>query len=560
MKKWLDDVHTVVRGEWNILLPYAKREKRAIALSYGLSLLQTASLVLIAPLIQRAFDQAIPQGNLSYLSLLLSAVAGLYLLNSLFTLLNRSVTLKITKRVIYELRKELVSRFMRIDRRTYNKSDLDAIHAHIVNDTERVDWMTNSVLTQLIPNLFLVAAFSSILAYLNLILFLVILTLMPLLYMIGRIFGRRLREHTVAFRDDFTEFSKGVQFLAKYNELIALSTAEARESARQERLLRELQHSSERMAFLSTAYNTLQGSALMLIGIVVLFVGGWQIVHGHMTPGALITFYVALGLMTSQVRALFGSIPTIIQGVESLAALSPLLALTSSRIHGTRPYTGFSKEITFDHVDFKHDERFGLSDLTFSIKKGDMVGIYGRSGSGKTTLLNLLFGFYTPERGHIRIDGINLSEFDLTQYRKSIGVLPQNPLIFPGTIRENITYGLSSVDEEALARVSALCRIDEVIKSLEGSYDAAIGNHGSHLSGGQRQRIAMARALLRNPSLLILDEPDNNLDDTMTLDILRDMKQLGITILVVSHNGALREVIDRSLIIEDGGIREHVWR
>ena len=179
------------------------------------------------------------------------------------------------------------------------------------------------------------------------------------------------------------------------------------------------------------------------------------------------------------------------------------------------------------------------------------MGLFGTSGSGKSTLINLLLGFYQPKEGQILIDGTNLNNLNLFEYRKHIGVLPQEPLIFPGTIQENLTYGLAHATDEDIQKMCEYCDIHDFIQQLPHGYHSDIGNRGVKISGGQKQRIAIARALLRKPELIILDEPDNNLSEALTGTIIDNIKRLGVTMIIISHNPRLVPHMDSVLAIKD---------
>ncbi|MFC1639120.1 ATP-binding cassette domain-containing protein, partial [Patescibacteria group bacterium] len=244
------------------------------------------------------------------------------------------------------------------------------------------------------------------------------------------------------------------------------------------------------MAWLHSAYGIIQGNVIVLVGAAVLLVGGLQTLRGTLTVGALLSFYVNLNLLTIHLRVVTSTIPTIIEGRESLRTLQPLLE------EGRRPAIGSAfrrlrSRIDFEDVGFSHPEsNFELQDVSFTVNRNETFGIFGPSGSGKTTLVRLLTGQYEPERGRISVDGRDVRSFDGTSYRQRIGVLSQDILVFPGTVRENLTYGLDDVDDARLRVACRLCRIDGFIERLADRYDTVVGDFGARLSGGQKQRLA----------------------------------------------------------------------
>ncbi len=543
-----------MKNSLSTYLSYYKNEKKNVGLSLLLTLVQTFALLPIALIIQHVFNYALPHGDSRALALGLCTVLVLFIANSLASLANRHVTLSAIKSTIARIREELVSHSMFSSRAFYASEDLDTIHSRIVQDTERLDNMASSLLTQLIPGTLVGLGLACILIYLNPILFLILALTLPLLYGMGKLLGVRVKRRIKVFHDDFSKFSKGVLFVLKFNELITLSTAEEAELAKQNLLIGNLRSSSQATAWLSTAYSTIQGNILTVGGVIVLLVGGLQVIHHVSSVGSLISFYIALNLLSSSVQMVICSIPVIIEGRESLAILTPLFNDASSRKGEKKPFAGLHEGISFKGVSFDYGTSFSLRDVTLAIDKHEIVGLFGASGSGKSTLINLLLGFYQPTHGTIAIDREPLRDFDLTEYRRRIGVLPQEPLIFPGTIRENLAYGLANASDQEIKDMCRQCNIHDFIEHLPHGYDSDIGNRGVKISGGQKQRIAIARALLRKPDLIILDEPDNNLDEALTLDIIENIKRLGTTMIVISHNRRLIPHLDKALVIRDGTV------
>lgn len=525
-------------------LSYFKGEERLVALSLALILAQTLSIIPIAALLQRVLDRSIPAQDPEELALLLAATFVLFLVNAAALIGNRYLTLGIVKRAIRALRAGLVKSALSRSHASYALADIDTLHSRTVHDTERVDCMTSALLAQFLPAILIVCGLSVFLVILNPILFAALALVLPIAYVIGRKIGGTVRTRTKEFHDDFASFSKGTLFVLAFSHLIKVSAAEEHEYRTQEAVIERLRASSQRMAWLGTVHTALQSNTLVLAGVLVLFVGGMQVIEGAASLGGLLSFYVALNLLSANARNAVGAIPVMIEGYESLRAVMPLVDDRETEDSGAR-FGGLEGEIRFDHVGFRHDDRFALVDVTFRVRKGEMVGLYGSSGSGKSTVANLLLGLYAPDAGAILIDGTDVRSLNSASYRSRIGVLSQNPALFPGTIRENLAYGLPEVSDEDMRIACSHARIHEHILGLAEGYDTEIGDRGARLSGGQRQRVALARALLRKPDLLVLDEPDNHLDSELTRGILAAVRSLGITALVITHDAPLRSCFDR---------------
>jgi ABC-type bacteriocin/lantibiotic exporter with double-glycine peptidase domain len=273
-----------------------------------------------------------------------------------------------------------------------------------------------------------------------------------------------------------------------------------------------------------------------------------------MSLGSLIAFYTLLALLRGQGNAVLATVPQAISGRESLARLAAILEAPDRE-----PYRG-AKAPTLERSLALRAVRFGyregapiLSGFSLEVERGEHVTLVGPNGAGKTTVAALLLGLYRPWRGTVEADGVPYDELDVRALRRRIGLVSQRPILFPASIAENIAYG-SDVPEAARVREAARCATaDDVVDRLELGYETQVGDEGDLLSGGERQRIAIARALLREPTFLILDEPTSNLDsDAMTL-LLANLRALehAPAVLVISHDPAVIEDADRVVALGD---------
>ena len=217
-------------------------------------------------------------------------------------------------------------------------------------------------------------------------------------------------------------------------------------------------------------------------------------------------------------------------------------------------------EYAFKQVSFSYpgSSKEVLHGLDFTVKQGETIALVGESGSGKTTILNMLIGFILPSGGQLMLDGKDMKGLNLRTYRRFLSVVPQTPVLFTGTVRENITYGLEHVSEEQIAQAVEAANLSEVVKRLPQGLDTMIEEHGANLSGGQRQRISIARALIRNPQVIILDEATSALDSISESEIQEALERLtkGRTTFIVAHRLSTVRGADRILVIGQGRIRE----
>lgn len=516
-------------------LSYYKPHKRQLSLSLFLALVQPISLLPITFIIKHLFDIVLSKNATK--NLLNDFLYGviLILISTLITLINRSISLKLIKSIIYEIRDNLLQKTIFLNTAYYTNEDLDKAHTSIVYDTERIDNLTSALLTQLLPSGFILIFVSAILVYINFYLYILLCFSIPVLYLFSRLFGKKLKTSIKNYHEDFSQFSKGISFILKYSDLIKFSSSEKDELLKQKKILIKLKKSGTKVAAIMSEYNAIQGNIFLIITISVLLFGGIQVINGMTTLGSLISFYVLLNFISVNVKIMINVFPVIVEGAASIASLMPLLKNENNEQMGQKDVE-FNDSISIDKVFFGFEDNMFLSNINFDIKKHQIVVINGKSGTGKSTLIKLILGVYNPLKGQILIDGVNIKELDMFKYRKRISLLSQEPLFFPGTIRQNLLYGIESISEEIIVEICKNCQIHDFIITLQHGYDSDMGNNGKKLSGGQKQRLAIARALIRDPEILILDEPDNNLDQETIIKIIENIKALKITTIVISHD------------------------
>jgi ATP-binding cassette subfamily B protein len=541
---------------WRHYLKFYRGSYGALLASILASVAQSATIFPIAYLVRVTFDEVIPGGDLRDTVISGLAIVGLNCLAGGLALWSRRVTLGLTKNAILNYRDELLKRMYTLSRSYLTKIDQAEMHASIVQDTERLDETTNALISNLLPATAVSVALGVVLAYTNWLLFLLLVALSPAVYLLNRHMGRRVTEQVGAFHRAFARFSKGILFVLQKMDLTNVQAAEEFEIERQRGHMEELRRASGSLAWQRTAYTLVQSTLLNLSSVVILIVGGRAVSDGSMTVGALLAYYVSVSLMTSQLRIVSASIPRIIQGNQSIANLFNIL-----QIRDSVPYTGtarvrFQGGIALEAVSFRYKDLPVLRNVDVQMRPGSTVALIGPNGSGKSTAVYLILGFYRPQSGRLTADGQPYDTLDIVSLRRSVGVVMQDPIIFPGTIFENITYGLAEASPDDVARAALIATAHDFIELLPEGYDTLVGERGVLLSGGQCQRIALARALLGDPSLLILDEPTNHLDREAIHQLMRNLSGMRNrpSILIVSHDPDVVRGADRVYSLRDGTV------
>lgn len=539
---------------WRHYLTYYRGMELRLAASVVLAAGQALFILPLAFLVRYAFDTLIPAREFGGLVLVGVGILVVTVLNNATNVWARYLTLDVTKRAVAALRTELLEMSFALSRHFHSRADRSRLHSELVYDTERVDGMSNGLITQLVPALCTSVVLSVVLVSLNPYLFLTLAAIMPLLFFAGRRMGRLVYQNTVEFHKAFSAFSKGTLFLLQMMDLTRTQAAEKFEKKRQRDRIEQLRETSKRKAWLDTADNALHSTIVTAWGVIILILGGYAVAQDRMTVGDLLSYYVAVGLLTGQLRGGLGVIPHIIDGNASLTTLYAFMQ-TDDQV----PYHG-SQEIAFhgnlklEDVWFDYDQTPVLRGVNLVLRPGVTTAIIGANGVGKSTLTFLMLGFYRPRRGAVFAEGIVYDDLAMDALRAQTGVIMQDPTLFPGTIRENITYGVEEATEEQVLAASRRATAHEFIERMEHGYETEIGEDGMLLSGGQRQRIALARALLREPALLILDEPTNHLDGAVILRLMENLKSLAPrpAVLLISHDLQVAQQADEVFELRGG--------
>ncbi len=292
---------------------------------------------------------------------------------------------------------------------------------------------------------------------------------------------------------------------------------------------------------------------------LILFFGFYKVINDMMTMGELFSCYIAIGLMYTPLRRL-GSANNRLQQAQAAAERIFYLLDQESETDGIVKLPAIRDEIVFNNVSFVYPgtKREVLSKINFKIKKGELVAIVGKSGAGKTTLVDMLPRFYRPSGGNIFIDTIDVNDATLTSLRGNIGIVSQDIILFNETVRDNIALGKPDTTDEEIIESAKAAFAHEFIKEMPSGYDTVIGERGVRLSGGQKQRISIARALLKNPSILILDEATSSLDTASEIIVQKALDNLmeNRTTFVIAHRLSTVRKADKILVLDKAGIVE----
>jgi len=377
-----------------------------------------------------------------------------------------------------------------------------------------------------------------------------------------KLFDRRFREQYQAMRVETEQMNARV---GEMLQMLPVTRAHGLESIETRSVRGVFQRIRERGLQVDTLTEFFASSSwftFMCFQLACLVFSAWLVVHHRISVGDAVMYHTYFGMLIGAVQQFLSVFPALAQGADAVRSLGEILEAGPLETNTGKPAapTPLRGEIVFDHVCYRYPRgrEVALSDISLRVAPGETVAFVGESGAGKSTLVNLAIGFRQPASGAIRLDGRDLRELDLRTYRRQIGVVPQTTLLFNGTLRENITYGLNAVSDDALWKTLADANLAEFVHALPLGLNTPLGESGALLSGGQRQRLAIARALIRNPRLVILDEATSALDAASERSVQQALLRLtrNRTTLIVAHRFSTIRHAHRIVVLRAGRIVE----
>jgi ABC-type multidrug transport system fused ATPase/permease subunit len=539
---------------WTYLWSYYRPRRGTVAALGVLGALQSAALLPTLFLARFAFNKAVPSGQVGLLIWIGLALVGFRLVASALTLITRLMSLRATKGAICEMRRDLIATLYALPRDYFGRNDVSRVQTRIVLETERLDNLSSTLLSSIVPAVLTSVCLAAVLLYLNAVLVLMLAGLLPFMWLCTVWGGRYVKREVRAFQQAFEGFSHGVQFVLRQMDLTRVRGYEEGELTRQAQGLRRLETSGVRMAMSFALHQQVQNSLNGIGGLLLLVGGGVAVASHHMTLGDLLAFYLAAGALNGSINRMTAVIPDLIAGDESLRTLQELRGQTDTSGYDGKLEPPFDGAVSLRDVDFSYGDDPVLRGVSLDLAPGARTAIVGANGAGKSTIISLILGFYRPKAGGLTVGGRPYEELDLRSLRRRIGVVMQKPTFFTGTIAENLTYGWSDVSREAMETATREACADAFIRNLPDGFDTLIGEGGAMISGGEGQRLAIARALIGRPKLLILDEPTNHLDADSIAQIMERITSRPdhATVLIISHDRTVVEFADTVLRLDDG--------
>ena len=445
---------------------------------------------------------------------------------------------------------------------TYHKEiEEGRIQSKLLRDIESLEGYYRCFMFSFIPNLVSAIVAIAIAIWRSPVVTLFFVAIVPLNVFLSRTFRKRIRRDNFTYRQEneqlSTKITTSIQMMTLTKAHGLVETEETAVNAKIGSVAQAGMRLDKTVArFGSMMWVTGQAlSALCLLFCIVLAL------NGIITTGEVVLFQSLFASISGTILSLINAYPQLMSGKEAVRSLSEIIcAKDIERDEGRTHIQKLRGEVEFKEVSYHYpnDEKAVVQDFSLHVKQGERIAVVGSSGSGKSTLMNLIIGLLAPTQGQILIDGTPLTDIPLQEYRRYLSVVPQNSILFSGTIEDNITYGLSQYSAEQLQKAVEDADIAEFLPSLSNGLQTVVGEHGDKLSGGQKQRISIARALIRNPKILILDEATSALDNVSEYHVQKAIDNLVYkrTTFIVAHRLSTIRNADRIVVMEEGKMVE----
>ncbi|MEH2270452.1 MAG: ABC transporter ATP-binding protein [Nostoc sp.] len=548
------------RSNYWQLLPYIRLQWQTITKGLiGILGYVLATLVLI----NLAGKLATPfaQGNVVAIAQITGSCALVFLVRGLFQSIQDMYMAKAALRVAFHLRQQVYAHLQKLNLSYFETAKAGDLSYRLTEDVDRVGEVVNKGFHDFIPCILQLLAIPIYMIYLNWQLTLATVIVAPLMGILVGWFGERLRKYSLKSQNRVSGLSAILAEVFNGIRLVQAFAAENYEIAR-------FGHEAERSLKAKYSAERLKAIQIPIIGFLealsalsLLIVGAWQISQNNLTVANFFSYLAAAALLIDPIGHTTNNYNEFKQGEASVDRVFELMAIQPTVIEKTNaialpPVNG---KVEYRHISFAYKPGEPvLKDISLLVSPGEAIALVGASGAGKTTFVNLLPRFYDPEVGQIFIDDVDIRDVKLHSLRRQIGIVPQETIMFSGTIAQNIAFGQDIFDIKAVKEAAKIANAHQFISQLPEGYKTWVGERGVNLSGGQRQRIAIARAVLLNPQILILDEATSALDSESEALVQEALERLmeKRTVFIIAHRLSTVRRCDRILVLEQGQIVE----
>lgn len=519
--------------------------------------------VMVLPIVTAKVINLVADPPADFLSSLIFSIAVMLVL-FLFNIPTHMLHIKyhsiVSRKIEAGIRGAMVCKLQQLSITFHKEMESGRIQSKLMRDVETIHELSTHLFTT-IPGIIvnMIVALVVVLNT-NLTVFGFFVMCIPCAVLTVRLFRRPIGNNNRKFRRNMEKTSANLMDMVQMTPITRAHALENREIKKITGVLNSLANTGFRLDMITALFGSVSWVIFQLFQFTCLVFSALMAYQGKIGVGDISLFQQYFTMLTGQVSSLVAMLPTITKGFESVSSVGEILSSPDIEDNtGKHKLHGLRGEYDFKNVCFSYEnDQPLLQGIDLHVNQGETIAFVGESGSGKTTLLNLLIGFNLPNAGTLTVDGYNIADIDLHSYRKHISTVLQNSILFTGTIRENITYGLENVTDRQLRTALEAARLTEFIDSLPEGVDTPLEEHGANLSGGQRQRLSIARAIIRDPQVIILDEATSALDSVSERQIQDAINELtrGRTTFIVAHRLSTIKNADKIAVIKDGRCAE----
>jgi ATP-binding cassette subfamily B protein len=510
-------------------------------------------------LLGRGVD-AVTRHQAGLLPLIFLAILGAAAGDAAFRFTQRLTINRASRQIENELRRDLFQHLLRLDQRFFQQIRTGDVMARATNDLSAVQQLLGMGLMNIANTVVIFVAAVTLMALIDWQLTILSVSLLTLLSLGFLLLGPQIQKRFLKVQQEFAAVSSKAQENFSGIRVVKAYVQEDYEQRKFRDVNQDYVRANVAWAKINSALWPLFGLLAGLAGVVLLYVGGQHVVEHRITIGQFIQFNTYLILLSWPMIALGWVANMFQQGAASMGRIEEVLRELPAIASPAHPMVpeGIRGEVTFDHVSFAYEGTPIFDDLSLQIPAGSILAVVGSTGSGKSTLVRLLTRVYDPKSGRILLDGTDVRDLPLDLLRRSVGYVPQEAFLFSETLAENITLGVPDASAEAVAAAAQRSRLSADLEQFPDAFNTMIGERGVTLSGGQKQRTAIARALIKDPAVLVMDDALSSVDTRTEEEILNGLREFmeGRTSIVIAHRVSTVRSADQIIVLEDGRIVE----